>query len=382
MLPTSDTENNVSGTVAATNPWQPGGVESLSNREDAVIPRQDGTGTTPETDQDVHISIGPDGTVTAPPAAAAALAGAGIRVASAAPAAPATTARPAPTCADPFYVDPEWLFPPVSTPPMTHAETFAAIMAQIAAEGEAGEDGYTRDCDAATDDSRPEELGGAPGLPAPPVVRGPEPGNGPFDLTPIVAWQRQVADWLRLLVEPGQVVELRALDVVTPSYRRPHVVSGFYDHTHLEDMASEALKLSDGAKGVYMTLNPLNPDLLARRYNRTDDAKDDTAADKDVTARRLLLIDIDPQRSPASRPTTARSRRRTRRRSRSRTSSPDSAGRSRLSPTAATAITCTLTSICRPTTATSSRASCTPWPAGSTTTTSRSIAASSTRPGS
>ena len=34
---------------------------------------------------------------------------------------------------------------------------------------------------------------------------------------------------LDVLHEPGQVVELRALDVSTPPYRRPHTVSGYFD---------------------------------------------------------------------------------------------------------------------------------------------------------
>ena len=34
---------------------------------------------------------------------------------------------------------------------------------------------------------------------------------------------------LTLLLQPGQVTELRALDVSTPSYRRPHTVAGYFD---------------------------------------------------------------------------------------------------------------------------------------------------------
>jgi replicative DNA helicase len=106
---------------------------------------------------------------------------------------------------------------------------------------------------------------------------------------------RQVADWLRVFVAPGQVAELRALDAVTPSYRKPHVVSGFFDSDHLEEMARRALGLSEGAKGVYFTFNPLKHDLLSRRCNRVDDATT-TACDNDVLRREWLLIDIDPVR--------------------------------------------------------------------------------------
>ena len=40
-------------------------------------------------------------------------------------------------------------------------------------------------------------------------------------------------------------------------------VSGFYDSDHLLDMAIEAVNLTEAAPGVYFTLNPLDPELLA-----------------------------------------------------------------------------------------------------------------------
>jgi replicative DNA helicase len=106
---------------------------------------------------------------------------------------------------------------------------------------------------------------------------------------------RQVADWLRVFVAPGQVTELRALDVVTPSFRRPHTVSGYFDSDHLEDMARHALELSGDARGVYFTFNPLKKDLLSRRCNRVVDAADATP-DNDALVRRWLFIDFDPHR--------------------------------------------------------------------------------------
>ena len=47
-----------------------------------------------------------------------------------------------------------------------------------------------------------------------------------------------------------------------------------------------------------MTLNPVNPELLARTANRLRDAGKDTplTTDADVTARRWLPIDVDPMR--------------------------------------------------------------------------------------
>lgn len=107
-----------------------------------------------------------------------------------------------------------------------------------------------------------------------------------------------VTDWLRLLVEPDGVVELRALKCQAINYRKPHTRSGFFDGGHLEEMARRAVILSrDVSPGVYLTLNPVHRDLLSRRCNRVDVAESGTlATDANITRRRWLLVDADPVR--------------------------------------------------------------------------------------
>jgi hypothetical protein len=108
----------------------------------------------------------------------------------------------------------------------------------------------------------------------------------------------RLAQRYKLLIAPGQVVELRALDVQRGN-GRPHVEAGFFDADHLLDMAKAALEVTPHARGVYFTLNPLRPELLARRCNRIAWAKDgELAKDRDVVARRWLLVDADPVRDP------------------------------------------------------------------------------------
>jgi hypothetical protein len=105
-----------------------------------------------------------------------------------------------------------------------------------------------------------------------------------------------LVDRLNHFVAPGQVVELRALQVRRRG-ERAHTESGFFDTDHLADLLRAALNLTKVAKGVYVTLNPLKPDLLARRCNRVDWAQEgELAADKDVLGRRWLLVDADPVR--------------------------------------------------------------------------------------
>jgi P4 family phage/plasmid primase-like protien len=105
----------------------------------------------------------------------------------------------------------------------------------------------------------------------------------------------EIVNGLRRLTEPGQVVELRAL----PDWEDNPVFAGIYDTDHLAEMAAEAKRLCDqkGYQGIYFTLNPLNPDLLARRPNRVDVATTgQLTTDGDVTWRRWLLVDVDPER--------------------------------------------------------------------------------------
>jgi hypothetical protein len=105
-----------------------------------------------------------------------------------------------------------------------------------------------------------------------------------------------MTSWLRILIAEDQVTELRALGV-QKGRERPHVESGFFDAHHLQVMAEAAYDLSADSKGVYFVMNPLKPDILARRANRVGYANDgELASDKDVTGRRWLLIDADPVR--------------------------------------------------------------------------------------
>jgi hypothetical protein len=117
---------------------------------------------------------------------------------------------------------------------------------------------------------------------------------------PLAEQVRLVAGWLRVLIAPEQVTELRAVKVRRPQRYgkpRPTTESGFFDYQHLHVMAEAALEVTPHAQGVYFVLNPVQPDRLARRCNRIDVADEgDTTADKDISSRRWLLVDLDPSR--------------------------------------------------------------------------------------
>ncbi|HOI14046.1 MAG TPA: hypothetical protein PLG75_09315 [Methanoculleus sp.] len=90
----------------------------------------------------------------------------------------------------------------------------------------------------------------------------------------------------------GGVVEVRALaDGATHS--------GYFDDYKALAQAVEALDADPSVAGIYVTLNAVNPALLARRANRIKmrlSRKDATTADADITRRRWLPVDIDPVR--------------------------------------------------------------------------------------
>ncbi|NLA31084.1 MAG: hypothetical protein GX880_04605, partial [Methanomicrobiales archaeon] len=88
------------------------------------------------------------------------------------------------------------------------------------------------------------------------------------------------------------VVEVRALaDGMTHS--------GYFDDYEKLACAVEALDADSSITGIYVTLNAVNPALLARRVNRIKmrlSRKDATTADTDIIRRRWLPVDIDPVR--------------------------------------------------------------------------------------
>jgi hypothetical protein len=106
-----------------------------------------------------------------------------------------------------------------------------------------------------------------------------------------------MAVWVRLLLASDQVTELRALKYSEPRSSYKYTCAGWYDADHVDEMVKEGLELTKTAKGVYFTLNPLNYQLHARRYNSTDKADDgELSKDKDVIRRQWFLIDLDPVR--------------------------------------------------------------------------------------
>jgi len=103
--------------------------------------------------------------------------------------------------------------------------------------------------------------------------------------------------------KPGEVVEIRGLGL---SGKDPAwsgfcggggggVISGYFNNG--DAFAEAAIALDEaGANGVYFTLNPVNPALLARAANRLVASPKHTTKDEDAQCVRWLFLDFDPVR--------------------------------------------------------------------------------------
>jgi hypothetical protein len=95
--------------------------------------------------------------------------------------------------------------------------------------------------------------------------------------------------FLSLLHAPGDVFEIRILK----HGKYKFTASGYFEDV---DAATAAVSRWDRKASIYVTLNPINPSLLARAVNRIVERADATTADADVLRRRWLFLDLDAVR--------------------------------------------------------------------------------------
>jgi hypothetical protein len=108
---------------------------------------------------------------------------------------------------------------------------------------------------------------------------------------PLQPDRKEIARAIARICRPGAVYELRALNTTRAT------VSGYYDD--FDKMAEDAWKLSGDvfkASGVYLTLNPGKPELLARAHNRLESYARNTTADAHIIRRYWFPLDFDPRR--------------------------------------------------------------------------------------
>lgn len=102
-----------------------------------------------------------------------------------------------------------------------------------------------------------------------------------------------IREGLQAIMRPGDVHEVR---IPKPRDKRKGTTSGYVDDV---DQATDAVMeyaMDNSAEAIYITVNPVNPALLARSPNELTERAELTTADKDVLHRKGLLIDVDPDR--------------------------------------------------------------------------------------
>ncbi len=113
-------------------------------------------------------------------------------------------------------------------------------------------------------------------------------------MTPVAANAAEIKRALGILVAPGETFEIRA--IATTNYGRgEEILSGYFRG----DAAPAVVTRADtrDVVGWYVTLNPVDQALHARRADRIAKVgKDSTTKDHHVTKRLRLLIDVDPAR--------------------------------------------------------------------------------------
>jgi len=105
----------------------------------------------------------------------------------------------------------------------------------------------------------------------------------------------RLREFWEALVLPGDVHEVRVPRTRRGPARLWGVASGYFDGPGAFVAALSDLTGAD-AEGVYLTLNPVEPALLARAANRLVCGKPPTTADRDVIRLRHLLVDADSVR--------------------------------------------------------------------------------------
>ncbi len=106
----------------------------------------------------------------------------------------------------------------------------------------------------------------------------------------------QMTRALRTWFQPGEVFEIRVLEALTKQWNsREHTEAGYFDYEHIEEIPRQLSNLL-AYKGIYVTVNPLNPAVLGRAANRFKHDKLIGAKDEEVAHRRWLLIDCDAKR--------------------------------------------------------------------------------------
>jgi hypothetical protein len=119
--------------------------------------------------------------------------------------------------------------------------------------------------------------------------------------------ESEIKQFLGLMFRDGDVFEVRVPNCRAKRMTFTSTVSGYYQGRRVADAARllAALDATGRAPAIYVTMNPVSSELLARCPNTLKDKVKVTTSDHDIVRRAWMLIDCDPCR-PADISSTAR----------------------------------------------------------------------------
>jgi Protein of unknown function (DUF3987) len=133
--------------------------------------------------------------------------------------------------------------------------------------------------------------GSVPVFSSPAPARAPEPSKKPASKATNKSDLVEIKKSIAALFRRGDVVEMRI-----PKAGKLRTISGYFDNSEQLANAIQEWSGKPEIEGVYYTLNPVSPALLARAANRAKVYATVTTSDKDILKRRWLLVDVDPDR--------------------------------------------------------------------------------------
>jgi Protein of unknown function (DUF3987) len=114
--------------------------------------------------------------------------------------------------------------------------------------------------------------------------------------------EAEIRRHLRSVIAQKQVFEIRLMGCQS-GRAKPYVVSGYFDHEHIDRAAALIAGLDDkgdanflAPAGCYYTANPVNEGCLGRAENKLEAYPEHTTGDASIKRRTALLIDLDPVR--------------------------------------------------------------------------------------
>lgn len=108
-----------------------------------------------------------------------------------------------------------------------------------------------------------------------------------------------VLPFLQATCRLGGVIEIRALNATeqpcsSSTYLKTY--GGCFDNLEAAAWSVAHMDFEHHPSGVYMTLSPVKPDLLARSNNQLMWAPKNLATDEEIARRHWLVLDFDPLR--------------------------------------------------------------------------------------